>query len=74
VETGTVQVDELARPKATVQFIINTDEGARGRCYAGFQFDGDGKWRVNRIRIESAIGGQTVPVLVFPFRDPNNGF
>jgi hypothetical protein len=73
VETGTVQVDELARPKANVQFMIVTDEGARGRCFAGFEFGADGKWRVNRIRIEAAIGGQTVPVLVFPFKDPNHG-
>jgi hypothetical protein len=66
VETGPVHVDSLQRPNAKTTFVIRTDEGHSGRCFVDWSLGKDEKWRVNRVRVESLVGGHAAPVLVWP--------
>jgi hypothetical protein len=66
VFTSAFDVDEISRPNAAVRFVIITDNEQRGWCKMRFRLSPEGQWRVTGFTVESYIGGQVAPVLVFP--------
>jgi len=67
IDVWGIQVQDVARPKALVNFYIKPQDGEeRGRCKMGFVLGSDGKWRVCTFTVESLVGGKKSSLLL-PF-------
>jgi len=67
IDVWAISVEEVARPHATVTFLLKPQDGEeRGRCRVGFVLAANGKWRVKTFTVETLIGGQKSPLLL-PF-------
>jgi hypothetical protein len=64
---NSIEVVSVNRPNAEVHFYVRPEDepGAVGRCVLKYTREPSGEWRINGIHVESVVGGQKGPLILF---------